>query len=142
MTRRKNVSVAVSTAAVTSAAAKRTVSRRTVPGVSRVARPCTVRNNSRAKRTDHPASHRHKKSVATSETTVPALYCTSPAAPFAAATEAAQYPKKVPRAANKSASRPAPHTQKPHKNTAVSCKNQSKLRPKELHKGRFLRAFS
>ena len=50
-----------------SAAAKRTASRRAVPGVSRAARPRTARKSSIASRTAQPANHRQRSSVPTSE---------------------------------------------------------------------------
>ena len=90
VTKVRKVPTALKTADSTSAAPNRAASRRSVPGVSRVARPHIILNSSPARRADQPASHRHKNSAAVSVPIVANRYCTSPAAPFTAATEAAQ----------------------------------------------------
>ena len=66
----KTAPTAAKAADSASAAAKRTASRRAVPGVSRAARPRTARKSSIASRTAQPANHRQRSSVPTSESSV------------------------------------------------------------------------
>ena len=106
--------------------AKRTASRRAVPGVSaqhaRAPRGISYKS-SIASRTAQPANHRQRSSVPTSESSVSADSAAEPTPPLRCRLDAAQKPRNSPRAANSSASKPTPlGTQKPHSSTSISCK--------------------